>query len=90
MDALREAAHHTQVLVTTHSPELLDHVDLETDNVLAVVSEEGRTRIAPMDQASKKAIKDHLYSPGELLRLDQLEPDPEDLVRQEQLSLRLD
>jgi predicted ATPase len=87
MDALREAARHTQVLVTTHSPELLDQVDLETDTVLAVVAEEGRTRIAPMDPASKQAIKDHLYSPGELLRLDQLEPDPDDLARQEQLAL---
>lgn len=87
MDALREAASHTQILVTSHSPDLLDQVDLETESLLAVVSQEGTTRIAPLDDASREAIRDHLYTPGELLRLDQLEPDPKDLIRQEQMKL---
>jgi predicted ATPase len=87
MDALREAASHTQILVTSHSPDLLDQVDLESETLLAVVSQEGKTRIAPVDEASSAAIKEHLYTPGELLRLDQLEPDPKDLARQEQMPL---
>jgi predicted ATPase len=74
MDALREAASHTQILVTTHSPDLLDQVDLETDGLLAVVSRGGATTVAPIDQASREAIRAHLYTPGELLRMDQLEP----------------
>jgi predicted ATPase len=87
MDALREAAMHTQILITSHSPDLLDQVKLESESLLAVVSEEGTTRIAPLDDASRSAIKDHLYTPGELLRLDQLEPDAKDLARQEQMKL---
>lgn len=87
MDALREAAAQTQILVTSHSPDLLDNIDLERESLLAVVSQEGSTRIAPLDEASRRAIKDHLYTPGELLRLDQLEPDPKDLARQEQMAL---
>lgn len=87
MDALREAAAHTQILVTTHSPELLDQIKLDSESLLAVVSQEGRTRIAPIDEASREAIKDHLYTPGELFRLDQLEPDRKDLQRQEQMRL---
>lgn len=87
MDALREASSHTQIIVTSHSPDLLDQVAIDTDSVLIVVSEEGTTRIAPVDQASRMAIVDHLYTPGELLRLDQLEPDRKDLKRQEQLPL---
>jgi predicted ATPase len=87
MDALREAASHTQVLVTSHSPDLLDQVSLETDRLLAVLSQEGTTMVAPIDKASREAIRDHLYTPGELLRLDQLEPDREDLERQEQMKL---
>lgn len=87
MDALREAASHTQVIVTSHSPDLLDQVNLETDRLLAVVSREGRTMIAPVDPASREAIQEHLYTPGELLRLDQLEPDQRDLERQEQMRL---
>jgi predicted ATPase len=87
MDALREAAVHTQIVVTTHSPDLLDEVDLDRETVLAVVAEEGKTRIAPIDEASRKAIENHLYTPGEMLRLDQLGPDEHDLARQEQIRL---
>jgi predicted ATPase len=87
MDALREASSHTQILVTSHSPDLLDQVSLETDRLLAVVAEEGATRVAPLDAASREAIRSHLYSPGELLRLDQLEPSREDLERQERTKL---
>jgi predicted ATPase len=87
MDALREAASHTQVLVTSHSPELLDQVNLETDTLLAVFSRDGNTGIAPIDLASRTVIRNHLYTPGELLRLDQLAPDKKDLKRQAQLDL---
>ncbi len=88
MDALREAASHTQVVVTTHSPDLLEQIDPDSDRLLVVVSRDGDTRIAPVDSASRKVLKDHLYTPGELLRMDQLEPDEEDLERQQQ-QLRL-
>jgi predicted ATPase len=87
MDALREASFKTQILVTSHSPDLLDQVNLETDGLLSVVSHEGKTMIAPIDRASRAAIQDHLYTPGDLLRLDQLEPDRTDLAKQEQLRL---
>jgi len=87
MDALREAASHTQVLVTSHSPDLLDQVNPDSDHLLAVISHEGTTMVAPIDTASLEAIRNHLYTPGELLRLDQLEPDREDLKRQAQMKL---
>jgi predicted ATPase len=88
MDAFREAATRTQILITSHSPDLLDQLDLDSEVLLAVSSTEGVTKIAPIDQASLKIIKDHLYSAGELLRQDQLEPDPEDLARQEREAQR--
>jgi predicted ATPase len=88
MEGLREATVHTQVLITSHSPDLLDQVDLDTDTLLAVALREGVTKIAPIDKASLSVIRRHLYTPGELLRLDQLEPDQEDLARQESLAPR--
>ena len=88
IDALREAAVQTQVLVTSHSADLLDQVELETDSVLAVSSENGVRKIAPMDKASLSVIQEHLFTPGELLRLDQFEPDREDLAQQEEQSSR--
>ncbi len=87
MDALREAAVHTQVVVTTHSPDLLDRVNPETDRLLVVEIRDGDTKVAPIDAASLKVIKKQLYTPGELLRMDQLELDWRDLERQKQIDM---
>ncbi len=87
MDALREAACHTQVVITTHSADLIDQLNPEEDRLIAVQSLEGTTRLGNVDQPSQAAIRDHLYTAGELLRMDQLEIDPADLQRQEQLTL---
>ena len=84
MDAVREAAEHTQVLLTTHSPDLLDCTDIDRDLLLAVQSDAGSTDIAPADAASQRAIKEHLQTPGELLRQDQMQPDPDSLEAQRQ------
>jgi predicted ATPase len=75
LDALREASQSTQVIVTTHSPDLLDSADIEAELLLAVHAEKGTTQIAPVDEASREALRKGLYTPGELLRLDQLRPD---------------
>lgn len=86
-DALREAAVRTQVVLTTHSPDLLDQIDVGPDGLLVVVSEEGTTKIAPASEANRRAIREHLYPPGELLRMDQLQPDRQDLAEQLDLDL---
>lgn len=75
MDALIEAAGGAQVVTTTHSPDLLDHPNVKSDWILAVTKEMGNTQIAKVDAASVRAIKDALYTPGELLRAGQLAPD---------------
>ena len=90
MDALREATNHTQVIVTTHSPDLLNEVNIDAETLFVVKAEEGTTRIARPDNASLQAIREHLYTPGELLRMDQLEPDLHDVQRQQQLSMSFD
>jgi predicted ATPase len=84
MDALRDASVQAQVLVTTHSSDLLDQVEMDHESLLAVMSQDGITHIAPLDDASLEVIRDSLFTPGELLRLDQLEPNLKDLARQEQ------
>jgi len=87
MDALREASVHTQVVITTHSPDLLDELDPHRDTLLIVDAREATSRIAHADRASREAIQQHLYSPGELLRMDQLEPDDVGLRELEQMDL---
>lgn len=90
MDALREAACHTQVIVTTHSPDLLDQVQFESDMLLVVHSRRGNTEIGPVDEASREAIKAHLYSAGDLLRMDQLEIHPEAQAQQANLDFEFE
>lgn len=82
-EALGKAALRTQIIVTSHSPDLLDDLTIDPDRFLAVVSEGGATKLAPLDAASRKAMKDRLFSAGELLRLSQLEPDRNHLQAQE-------
>jgi predicted ATPase len=74
-EALEQASTHTQVLVTSHSPDLLNDHSITADHLLSVVSEQGETKIARLDQAARQSMRDHLFSAGELLRLNQLEPD---------------
>lgn len=76
VDSLREAAEHAQVLVTSHSPDLLDSDEISDDSILAVVAEDGETRIGPLDEVGRSVLRGHLYTAGELLRMDQLAPDP--------------
>lgn len=85
-EALVRAAESTQVLVTSHSPDLLDDRHIDADAVLAVVSEAGETKIAPLDEASRQVMREHLYSAGELLRMNQLAPDRAIIEQQEQAS----
>jgi predicted ATPase len=75
--ALREAATATQVMVTSHSPDLLDDSNIPTEAILAVDNEEGITKIGPIDKAGRSVLKDKLFTPGELLRQNQLAPDRE-------------
>ncbi len=76
LDGLRDAAHRSQVIVTTHSPELLDDKHLDVNSILAVETHDGDTVIAPVDDASKSVVQDRLFTIGELLRSNQLQPDP--------------
>lgn len=74
VDALRECAEETQVLVTTHSPDLLRTFCEDTDTLLVVKADRSTTRVAPPDEVSMDLIRSHLIDPGELLTQDQLEP----------------
>jgi predicted ATPase len=71
-----------QVLITTHSPDLIDRIDLEEHQLLAVELDENGTRISPVDEASREAIKERLATPGELLRMEYIQTNWRDLERQ--------
>jgi predicted ATPase len=90
LSALREGARHCQVLVTSHSPDLLDNEDISSDSLLAVDNVDGLTRIGPIDKAGRATLRDKLFTPGELLRQNQLAPDTAaimDVREERQLNL---
>ena len=59
--------HAAQVVITTHSPYLLDHVDLETDQVLVFRREDDGTRTAePADAERLRAFLDDQFLLGEV------------------------
>lgn len=76
LDLLLHASKHMQVVVTTHSPDLLDAKWI-TDRHLRVVEwSEGATRVAAVSDANRRALQDHLMGAGELLRANALESGP--------------
>jgi predicted ATPase len=75
VEVLMDAANEKQVLLTSHSPDILDYKDLTDNQIRVVAMDHGRTLIAPVSQAGRVAIQERLYTPGELLRSGELSPD---------------
>jgi predicted ATPase len=88
-DALRAAAHNMQVLVTSHSPDLLDDKDVSDEWILAVVNENGTTKIGPVNQEDRSLMRDRLFTAGELLKQGQLTPDLQDIQKTPAKQLEL-
>lgn len=74
LDLLRHASRQMQVVVTTHSPEVLDADWLSDDDLRIVTWQEGATRILFLATGTKAALQEHLMSAGELLRANALRP----------------
>ena len=73
-DSLVEGSLFRQVIVTSHSPDLLDREDIPEHALRAVVMEQGQTLIGEADELGKQAMRNRLYTAGELMRMDQLRP----------------
>lgn len=73
LDLLRLAARRTQVIVTTHSPELLDAKWIEERHLRVVTWEDGSTRVQRLSEGSKRVLQAHLAGAGELLRTGSLD-----------------
>ena len=89
LDGLREAAEKTQILITSHSPDLLDDKDLDVESILAVEARNGNTAIGHVDEVGRSAVRDRLFTTGDLLRLNQLQPDSESVEDAKTRQLRL-
>ena len=74
LDILQHAAAFMQVVVTTHSPDLLDAKWVKDSFLKIVSSEDGATRVSPVSLEVRTALHNHLMGAGELLRANALTP----------------
>lgn len=75
MDAIRVASARTQVVLTTHSPEILDTEWIRPEHIRIVDWQDGATRVSPPGRAATEAIRNHLMGAGELMRSNALRAD---------------
>jgi predicted ATPase len=72
MDLLRHASRITQLVVTTHSPDMLDAEWLEDRHLRIVHWQDAATRLTPLSGGARQALQEHLQTAGELLRCNAL------------------
>jgi predicted ATPase len=75
-DAISEASEHVQVIATSQSADLLDREDLDPAVIRPVAMRDGLTVIGEVDDASREIVQQKLYTLGELMRGNQLSPQP--------------
>lgn len=69
-DVLEEASQRGDVLITTHSPDLLDAAKDET--ILVCSAADGVTRIGPLDSSQRQLVREGLFRLAELMRAEPL------------------
>lgn len=67
-DSFFEASSSRQVLVTSHSVELLNDPKIPADSIRVIYQDDKGTRARPLDDATVSILRDQLLTAGELLR----------------------
>lgn len=89
LDLIRHASRNMQVVVTTHSPDVLDAKWIREEHMRIVEWGHGATRVGDLSAATKEVLREHVMGAGELLRSNGLRPEPlfEDVSHPPQPSL---
>ena len=66
-DYLSEASSRSQIFVTTHSPILLDHLDLNSSKVFVVQRSAAVSSVSPLSSEHKDAVRNQLLTLGEIM-----------------------
>ena len=74
LDVLHDAGRSSQIVVTTHSPDILDAKWIRDRHLRLVSWDDGITRIDAMAPSVKRAMAEQLFGAGELLRSNALAP----------------
>ena len=74
LDLIRGFADKSQIILTTHSPDLLESEWIGPENIRVASWNKGVTQILPLGQASTATLKQHLMGAGEMMRTEGLQP----------------
>jgi len=75
LEAIEEASHFTQVIVTSQSSDLLNDRTIPVGSLLATEMIEGSALIGPIDPGSREVLLNKLFTPGELMRETRIHPE---------------
>ena len=78
LDVIRLAAQKMQVVVTTHSPDILDAKWIDHRHLCTLRWQDGVTCIGGISETGRKALQKHLMGAGELLRSEALIPESDE------------
>ena len=70
-ETMQEATERGQVLVTTHSPDLIDLLPIEL--IRAVTADDGSTRVGRVAEHQLETIREALFTPGQLHSMEGLQ-----------------
>lgn len=68
---IEEASLRSQILVTTHSPDMLDHLPVESFLVVEKIGD--TTHVGPLNASQIASVRKRLFTPGELFRMEGLQ-----------------
>jgi energy-coupling factor transporter ATP-binding protein EcfA2 len=75
LDQIRGFSKTAQIIVTTHSPDLLDCKWIEAENIQVATWRNGVSQIGPLGAAGTATLKNHLMGAGEMMRTEGLQPE---------------
>lgn len=67
-DVIKEASLRSQIIITTHSPDLIAGFDVDSLRVVERTAE--GTKISPIDDVQREVIEEQLFKASDLLRID--------------------
>lgn len=74
LEVLMNASSERQVLLTTHSPDILDCTGLSVEQLRITLLHNHKTIIAPLSGEGRETLEKRLSTAGELLRVNELSP----------------
>lgn len=72
-EAFKEVSDTTQVLITTHSPQLIEH--FAPEHIRVVTMPDGMTRISPLKSSQREAVQRGLMGLSEFMTAEGLQPE---------------